>query len=100
MEQKTKTSYQRKPKPGIVQKNWSYPQKVIDNIEAIKVLTGDTTTMGVITHAVAAYLYGLTQHIHEVQIITEDTLKESAIINAIPTPVSDADYWRTVAGGK
>jgi len=82
------------------QKNWRYPQKVLDNIEAIKVLTGEPTTMGVITHAIAAYLYGLTQHIHDVHIVTEDTLKDTAIINSIPTPVSDADYWRSIAGQK
>ena len=100
MVQKTKKTYTRRPKAGYVQKNWAYPQKVLDNIEAIKVLTGDPSYMGVITHAVAAYLYGLTQHIQDVQIITEDSLKDTAIINAIPTPVSDAEYWRTVAGGK
>lgn len=83
-----------------VQKTWRYPYKVLENIDAIKALTGDATSMGVITHAVAAYLYGLTQHIQDVQIITEDTLKETAIINSIPAPVSDADYWRTMAGKK
>lgn len=82
------------------QKTWRYPQKVLDNIDAIKILTGDVTSMGVITHAVAAYLYGLTQHIKDVEIITEDTLKDTAIINAIPAPVSDADFWRGMAGQK
>lgn len=81
-------------------KTWRYPTKVLENIDAIKILTGDNTNMGVITHAVAAYLYGLTQHIQDVQIITEDTLKDTAIINAIPTPVSDVDFWRSVAGNK
>lgn len=81
-------------------KTWRYPDKVLNNIEAIKVLTGDSTNMGVITHAVAAYLYGLTQHIHDVEIYTEDALKDTAIINAIPAPVSDADYWRSMAGEK
>ena len=85
---------------GSVLKQWYYPQKVIDNIEAIKVLTGEPTYMGVVTHAVAAYLYGLTQHIYDVEIITEDDQKEGSIINNIPTPVSDADYWRKIAENK
>lgn len=78
------------------QKTWRYPQKVLDNIEAIKLLTGDNTHMGVITHAVAAYLYGLTQRIVDVQVITPDSLDEPHIINSIPTPVSDIDYWRSM----
>ena len=85
---------------GSVLKQWYYPQKVIDNIEAIKVLTGEPTYIGVVTHAVAAYLYGLTQHIYDVEIITDDDQKEGSIINNIPTPVSDADYWRKIAENK
>lgn len=100
MDKKTIPAKRKKRTLNGIQKTWCYPYKVLENIEAIKILTGDATSMGVITHAVAAYLYGLTQHIHDVQIITEDSLKETAIINAIPTPVSDADYWRSVAGEK
>jgi len=95
--QPTKVRPKGNRRPDSVQKNWPYPQKVLDNIEAIKALTGEKTSIGVVTHAVAAYLYGLTQHIHDVEIITEDTLKESAIINNIPAPVSDAEYWRKIA---
>ena len=100
MEQKSKKNNRYKITQYGTLKTWRYPNKVLDNIDAIKALTGDTTAMGVITHAVAAYLYGLTQHIKDVEIITEDTLKDTAIINAIPTPVTDADFWRGVAGGK
>lgn len=78
------------------QKTWRYPQKVLDNIEAIKLLTGDSTTMGVITHAIAAYLYGLTQRIVDVQVFTPESLDDSHIINNIPAPVSDLDYWRNM----
>ena len=79
------------------QKTYRFPQKVLDNIEAIKLLTGDNTTMGVLTHAVAAYLYGLTQRIVDVQVFTEESMKDSAIINNIPAPVSDLDYWRSMS---
>jgi hypothetical protein len=98
----TKSKYKPRgvTKTGNVQKTWAFPQKVLDNIEAIKLLTGDTTSMGVITHAVAAYLYGLTQHIVDVTIHTEDSLKGSAILNNIPTPISDVDYWEKITGDK
>lgn len=94
----TKSKYNPRgaTKAGSVQKNWEFPQKVLDNIEAIKVLTGDSTYMGVITHAVAAYLYGLTQHIYDVTIHTDEPSDGSAIINNVPTPISDANYWRSL----
>ena len=100
MQKTSKPAKRKRTNEAGTQKTWRYPQKVLDNIDAIKALTGDNTSIGVVTHAVAAYLYGLTQHIKDVEIITEDTLKDTAIINAIPTPVTDADFWRGMAGGK
>lgn len=93
----TKKTGPKKPDEPPVKVSWRVPKKVMDNIEAIQALTGDGTIMGVITHAVAAYLYGLTEHIHDVEIYTEDSLKETAIINSIPAPVSDAEYWKQMA---
>lgn len=95
----TKSKYKPRgaTKAGNVQKTWSFPQQVLDNIEAIKILTGDSTAMGVITHAVAAYLYGLTQHIYDVTIHTDGEPSDgTSIINNVPTPISDADYWRAI----